>query len=115
MERDPVCGMNVDPDKAAARVDHAGKTYYFCAPGCAKRFQQAPETYLSNSEKLMARTGLVNLQAPAQSSRAVAGVGPPLPDVEHSPRHLAASHRAHGNADVSKVSKTPPGPSNTRQ
>jgi Cu+-exporting ATPase len=115
MERDPVCGMNVDPNKAAARVEHAGKTYYFCAPGCAKRFQQTPETYASNAGKRMAPAGLVNLQAPAQSSRAVAGVGPPLPDVEHSPDHLPASHRAHGNADASKVSTTPAAPSNTRQ
>jgi len=29
MERDPVCGMTVDPAKAAAFVEHGGKTYYF--------------------------------------------------------------------------------------
>ena len=29
MERDPVCGMSVDPQKAAAKVEYAGKTYYF--------------------------------------------------------------------------------------
>src|SRR5262249_25184323 len=46
MERDPVCGMTVVPDKAAARVEHAGKTYYFCAPGCAQRFAENPEKYL---------------------------------------------------------------------
>src|ERR1700724_553492 len=37
MERDPVCGMSVDPNKAAAKVERGGKMYYFCAPGCAKR------------------------------------------------------------------------------
>jgi P-type Cu+ transporter len=47
VERDPVCGMVVDPQKAAARVEHAGHTYYFCAQGCARRFEQAPEKYLS--------------------------------------------------------------------
>jgi len=46
MERDPVCGMTVDPAKAAAFVEHGGKTYYFCAPNCAKRFSANPETYL---------------------------------------------------------------------
>ena len=46
MERDPVCGMNVDPQKAAAKIEHAGHTYYFCAPGCARRFQAEPEKYL---------------------------------------------------------------------
>jgi P-type Cu+ transporter len=49
MERDPVCGMTVDPAKAAAHVQHAGKTYYFCAPGCAKKFSANPETYLQRS------------------------------------------------------------------
>ena len=28
---DPVCGMMVDPQKAAGKVEHAGKTYYFCS------------------------------------------------------------------------------------
>jgi len=28
--KDPVCGMMVAPGKAAARLEHAGKTYYFC-------------------------------------------------------------------------------------
>ena len=46
MERDPVCGMTVDPAKAAAHVEHGGKAYYFCAPGCAKEFSANPETYL---------------------------------------------------------------------
>jgi P-type Cu+ transporter len=46
MERDPVCGMTVDPAKAAARVEHGGKEYYFCAPGCAKEFSANPEAYL---------------------------------------------------------------------
>ncbi|MDI3548277.1 MAG: hypothetical protein PWR10_1929 [Halanaerobiales bacterium] len=31
MAKDPVCGMEVDPDKAAATYDYQGKTYYFCA------------------------------------------------------------------------------------
>ncbi len=38
MERDPVCGMNVDPEKAKAKVDHGEKSYYFCSAGCANFF-----------------------------------------------------------------------------
>ena len=41
MERDPVCGMNVEPAKAAATRRLVGKTYYFCARGCAERFDRA--------------------------------------------------------------------------
>ena len=47
MERDPVCGMQVDPEKARARADHAGRTYYFCCTGCAQKFQAAPGKYLA--------------------------------------------------------------------
>jgi P-type Cu+ transporter len=47
MERDPVCGMNVDSEKSKAKVDHSGKSYYFCSSGCAKRFEQEPEKFLS--------------------------------------------------------------------
>jgi P-type Cu+ transporter len=71
-ERDPVCGMNVDPGKAAARVEHGGKTYYFCAPGCAKRFQQAPEKYLQPVDNLAAPSGLIGLHGTSQSTSAAA-------------------------------------------
>src|SRR6202035_3009129 len=74
MERDPVCGMSVDPNKAAAKVEHAGTTYYFCAPGCAKRFQQAPDKYLQRdlqpAKNVSAPTGLVNLHASRRSAAA---------------------------------------------
>ena len=36
---DPVCGMQVDPEKAAARSEFEGKTYYFCCAGCKKKFE----------------------------------------------------------------------------
>jgi Cu+-exporting ATPase len=45
-ERDPVCGMTVDPSRAAAKLVHAGRTYYFCSTRCHARFASAPETYL---------------------------------------------------------------------
>jgi YHS domain-containing protein len=42
---DPVCGMMVDPDRAAGRVDHNGKTYFFCSRGCVAKFTAEPEQY----------------------------------------------------------------------
>jgi Cu+-exporting ATPase len=44
-ERDPVCGMKVDPSKAAASVDHQGSTVYFCSQGCAAKYRASPEKY----------------------------------------------------------------------
>jgi P-type Cu+ transporter len=46
-EKDPVCGMMVDPQKAAGKVEHAGKTYYFCSERCAERFRNEPEKFLA--------------------------------------------------------------------
>jgi Cu+-exporting ATPase len=43
---DPVCGMKVDPSKAAASLTHQGVTVYFCSQGCAAKFRASPETYL---------------------------------------------------------------------
>src|SRR5689334_3340000 len=45
--KDPVCGMSVDPAKAAGKVEHKSKAYYFCSKRCAERFAQDPETFLA--------------------------------------------------------------------
>ena len=47
MEKDPVCGMQVNPSQAAAQRSHQGKTYYFCSGGCAAKFDQSPERYFA--------------------------------------------------------------------
>jgi P-type Cu+ transporter len=44
-EIDPVCGMKVLPEKAAASVAHAGRTWYFCSKGCGARFEANPGKY----------------------------------------------------------------------
>ena len=46
---DPVCGMSVDPARAAGRCDHGGATYYFCAARCLEKFKADPERYLSGA------------------------------------------------------------------
>ena len=46
-EKDPVCGMTVDPARAKATLEHAGKTYYFCCAGCKEKFSAAPAMYLA--------------------------------------------------------------------
>ncbi len=50
---DPVCGMTVDPATAPASVVHEGRTYYFCNPGCARRFQAEPQRYLAGAPEPM--------------------------------------------------------------
>lgn len=48
--KDPVCGMTVDPEKAAESIDYAGETYYFCSRGCAAKFRENPGKYLATEE-----------------------------------------------------------------
>jgi P-type Cu+ transporter len=50
---DPVCGMMVDPERAAGHVDHNGKTYHFCSKGCVAKFSADPEKYLSGKREPM--------------------------------------------------------------
>ncbi|HEY5526326.1 MAG TPA: YHS domain-containing protein [Candidatus Anoxymicrobiaceae bacterium] len=49
MAVDPVCGMDVEPDNAAARSTYKGKTYYFCAQMCKTKFDAEPDKYLAEA------------------------------------------------------------------
>ncbi len=48
---DPVCGMRVDPESAAAAWDHEGTTFYFCSVGCFERFREDPERFLDTARE----------------------------------------------------------------
>ncbi|HVO82669.1 MAG TPA: heavy metal translocating P-type ATPase [Terriglobales bacterium] len=61
--KDPVCGMSVDPAKAKHRLEHAGKTYYFCCPHCVEKFKAEPQKYLKAAAT--PAPGLVVLGGPA--------------------------------------------------
>ncbi|MDB5972174.1 MAG: CopF [Hydrocarboniphaga sp.] len=60
MEKDPVCGMSVDPKTARSQV-HAGHTYYFCSQGCQTKFTADPEKYLkpAMAEAVVASEGTI--------------------------------------------------------
>jgi Cu+-exporting ATPase len=49
MATDPVCGMNVDPAKAAGSHNYQGKTYWFCSTHCLGAFKSDPGRYLGGS------------------------------------------------------------------
>src|SRR5437868_5078264 len=66
---DPVCGMTVAPERAAAHLVHDGRDFYFCSKGCAAKFQQDPDRFLAapGSGPMVsegARAGLVQLGGP---------------------------------------------------
>ena len=42
---DPVCGMQIDLQKAAGISVYHGQTYHFCSNGCKAAFDKEPEKY----------------------------------------------------------------------
>ena len=49
MAIDPICKMTVDEKTAQYKSVYQGKTYYFCAPGCKKAFDENPEKYAGDN------------------------------------------------------------------
>ena len=45
MAIDPICKMTVDEKTAKLISEYKGKKYYFCAPGCKKKFDADPAKY----------------------------------------------------------------------
>jgi Cu+-exporting ATPase len=54
-ERDPVCGMPVEPASATHRSEHAGQRYYFCSSRCREKFEADPERYLTTAAAMPSR------------------------------------------------------------
>ena len=44
-ERDPVCGMQLDPEEAL-EYEYAGRAYQFCSETCHQQFEATPEPFL---------------------------------------------------------------------
>lgn len=45
---DPVCDMEVDTSNPpGGQSEYQGNSYYFCAPGCKRAFDEEPEGYLN--------------------------------------------------------------------
>src|SRR5690242_3909736 len=76
---DPVCGMTVDPAKAKAELEHGGKKYYFCCPGCAEKFKSAPESFLKPKGPTLVSIGTTQSPQSAPKSR------PPMPHEDARP------------------------------
>src|SRR6478735_2032936 len=76
--KDPVCNMDVDPNTAAGSSEYRGKTYYFCSPGCVKRFDADPERYVAPKA------------APPKSQMVqIGGIAPAKPSANSAPAKSA--------------------------
>ncbi len=47
--RDPVCGMEIEPQSAFAEREHMGQTLYFCSQSCVEQFDIDPHHYVMTS------------------------------------------------------------------
>ncbi len=75
-ETDPVCGMKVDTAKPPARREHGGKTYFFCCPHCAAKFEGEPEKFLS--QKTSTTVGMAGMRRTDQSLHTLESSGAPV-------------------------------------
>lgn len=51
LQKDPVCGMLVDPCTSMHSAEHQGRQYYFCSGGCREKFLGDPQRYLSGNTR----------------------------------------------------------------
>ncbi len=87
---DPVCGMTVDPAKAAGKYDYEGKTYYFCNPSCLQKFSADPQGYLNQAPQTAAMhhpmmQPMAQLSGKPRSLPVAAPVQPPQAEAQIAP------------------------------
>jgi len=105
-ERDPICGMTVDPEKAAARFAHAGKTYYFCSEGCARQFEQTPEIY---ADAAAPAQGVPAAARPGQLMTIASTAAKPTAEAQVGERAEPLGHR-RANAQLQRSEMNPGAP-----
>jgi Cu+-exporting ATPase len=76
--KDPVCNMDVDPATAAGSSEYRGQTYYFCSPGCVKRFNADPEKYLTPK--------IAAAKPPKSQMVQIGGIAPAKPTMQTAPQ-----------------------------
>jgi len=50
MVKDPVCGMDVDPETAPGVSEYNGKKYYFCSLSCKLEFDRNPDKFIDATQ-----------------------------------------------------------------
>jgi P-type Cu+ transporter len=86
LERDPVCGMQVNSATAKHAQEHGGKKIYFCCAGCVEKFKADPGKYLRQPVRPKPKT-LVNL---ATAVEAKIGIHPKPTASEPAPNQGVA-------------------------
>jgi len=69
--KDPVCGMEVDPETTAFRARYDGTDYFFCSGGCRSKFMAEPGRYAGGQDHGHASTGTPAPSAHAEAEGAI--------------------------------------------
>ncbi len=69
-DKDPVCGMDVNPDSAAGSWEYEGRTYFFCSPHCLKKFKADPGKFVSKPHAATVTSSPSKASAPGRTSGA---------------------------------------------
>lgn len=94
--RDPVCGMEIDPQNAFANREHMGQIFYFCSQSCVEQFDADPHHYVMTS----ATTGFNPGQTLTRIELPVADLPfyKPVTTLESGLRALEGVHQVTTNA-----------------
>ena len=116
METDVVCGMRVEPAKAAGSTEHSGQIYYFCGKGCLQKFQADPAKFLDPAYRpgvhaMHAAPAPLTLVKKRPAAEARGPEGPPLrtPDAPEytCPMHPEVRQRGPGSCPICGMALEP--------
>ncbi|MGC1087029.1 MAG: heavy metal translocating P-type ATPase, partial [Candidatus Acidiferrum sp.] len=88
--KDLVCGMSVDPEKTAAKLEYGGHSYSFCSKGCAEKFAKEPQKYLAARDAAVKESlaQQAHDQHSAQATAAASSIAAPSKDTRYTcPMH----------------------------
>jgi Cu+-exporting ATPase len=109
LERDPVCGMNVNPASAKHVHEHAGKKYYFCCASCVEKFKAHPQEYLNKPAALSSNLVMLGMPAPAKSSPSFHPAGAHKITLRPAPKPTALASPAYVCPMCPEVRESKPG------
>ncbi|HEX8069286.1 MAG TPA: heavy metal translocating P-type ATPase [Pyrinomonadaceae bacterium] len=94
---DPVCGMAVDPKRAAGTSERGGQTYYFCSTACKEKFDAASEEdKVASQASCCGGDGAgADVQLTALKSAAVAHEYATGTGTDKATTHVGAAHAHH--------------------
>ena len=99
MVEDPICGMDIESQDAAASREHMGQTFYFCSPNCVAQFDADPHRYT--------QAALAVAKASPLAGSATTGFNPALPLARIDLPVLGLKREGDGRAVEAAVAGVP--------